>query len=34
MNDLINKREEITAEANRLRWELGENFHDTLMENI
>ncbi len=34
MNDLINKREEIIAEANRLRWELGENFHDTLMENI
>lgn len=29
-----NKREAIVAEANKLRWELGENLHDTLMENI
>lgn len=29
-----NKREAIIAEANKLRWELGENLHDTLMENI
>lgn len=34
MNDVISKRESIIAEANKLRWELGENFHDTLMENI
>jgi ferrous iron transport protein B len=29
-----NKREAIIAEANKLRWELGENLHDILMENI
>lgn len=36
MNTTINtnKREAIIAEANKLRWELGENLHDTLMENI
>jgi len=34
MNEITNKREAIIAEANKLRWELGENFHDTLMENI
>lgn len=36
MNTKINtnKRETIIAEANKLRWELGENLHDTLMENI
>lgn len=36
MNTTINtnKREAIVAEANKLRWELGENLHDILMENI
>ena len=36
MNTTINtnKREAIIAEANKLRWELGENLHDILMENI
>ncbi len=28
------KRESILAEANNLRWEIGENLHDTLMESI
>lgn len=29
-----NKREELIAEANRLRWEIGENLHDSIMESI
>lgn len=28
------KREELIAEANRLRWEIGENLHDSIMESI
>ena len=32
-NDKI-KRESILAAANNLRWEFGENLHDTLMESI
>jgi ferrous iron transport protein B len=28
------KSEEILSTANNLRWEVGENFHDTLMESI
>lgn len=34
MNNNIIKRESILATANSLRWEVGENFHDTLMESI
>lgn len=34
MEKVLDKKEEILAEANKLRWELGENFHDILMENI
>jgi ferrous iron transport protein B len=30
----MNDRESIIREANSLRWEVGENFHDSLMENI
>lgn len=33
MNNNINK-ESILATANNLRWEVGENLHDTLMESI
>ena len=33
MNNNI-KRESILATANNLRWEVGENLHDTLMESI
>ena len=33
MNDKI-KQEAILATANNLRWEVGENLHDTLMESI
>ena len=33
MNNNIN-RESILAAANNLRWEVGENLHDTLMESI
>lgn len=33
MNDNI-KRESILAAANNLRWEVGDNLHDTLMESI
>ncbi len=33
MNDNI-KRESILAAANNLRWEVGENLHDALMESI
>ncbi len=32
-DDKINK-ESIIATANNLRWEVGENLHDTLMESI
>jgi len=28
------KRESILATANNLRWEVGENLHDTLIESI
>jgi ferrous iron transport protein B len=31
---MANKRETIISAANTLRWELGENFHDQLMESI
>ena len=35
MNNEYNiKREAILATANNLRWEVGENMHDTLMESI
>jgi ferrous iron transport protein B len=34
MNNNIIKRESILATANNLRWEFGENLHDTLMESI
>ncbi len=27
-------REAILSAANNLRWDVGENFHDTLMESI
>jgi ferrous iron transport protein B len=30
----LNNREAILSTANNLRWEVGENFHDTLMESI
>ncbi|NNG26206.1 MAG: ferrous iron transporter B, partial [Ignavibacteriaceae bacterium] len=30
----INRREAILSAANNLRWEVGENFHDKLMESI
>lgn len=30
----LNKKEEILNTANNLRWEIGENFHDTVMEAI
>jgi len=30
----INKKESLLAAANNMRWEIGENFHDTLMESI
>ena len=30
----MNNTESIIREANFLRWEVGENFHDSLMENI
>ena len=33
MNDKT-KRESILAAANNLRWEVGDNLHDTLMESI
>ena len=29
-----NKYEKIISKANALRWEVGENFHDSLMESI
>lgn len=32
--DSKSNREKIISEANRLRWELGENLYDTLMETI
>jgi len=34
MNDINAKRESILATANNLRWEIGENMHDTLLESI
>jgi len=34
VKDKIKKREAILSTANNLRWEVGENFHDTLMESI
>ena len=34
MNDNNIRRESILATANNLRWEVGENLHDTLMESI
>ena len=34
MNNSKIKRESILASANNLRWEFGENLHDTLMESI
>ncbi|BDQ03988.1 MAG: iron transporter FeoB [Ignavibacterium sp.] len=34
MEKVFDPRERIIAEANKLRWELGENIHDILMENI
>ncbi len=35
MNERITQKgDSIIAEANMLRWELGENFHDALMESI
>ncbi len=29
-----NKREELIAAANKMRWEIGENLHDSIMESI
>jgi ferrous iron transport protein B len=34
MSDQLINREAILSTANNLRWEVGENFHDTLMESI
>jgi len=34
MNNQQTNREAILSTANNLRWEVGENFHDTLMESI
>jgi ferrous iron transport protein B len=34
MNNQLNNKEAILSTANNLRWEVGENFHDTLMESI
>ena len=34
MNNEQKNREAILSTANNLRWEVGENFHDTLMESI
>ena len=34
MNDQQTSKEAILTTANNLRWEVGENFHDTLMESI
>ncbi len=31
---MVNKKEEIVELANNLRWEVGGNFHDSLMESI
>jgi len=33
-SETINRREAILSVANNLRWEVGENFHDKLMESI
>jgi len=34
MNNDRKNSESILSTANNLRWEIGENFHDTLMESI
>ncbi len=34
METILDYKEAIIEEANKLRWELGENIHDMLMENI
>lgn len=34
MENVSDRREAIIAEANKLRWEIGESIHDILMENI
>ena len=34
MENQIKNREAILSTANNLRWDVGENFHDTLMESI
>jgi len=34
MNNQQSGKEAILSTANNLRWEVGENFHDTLMESI
>ena len=34
VKDKVKNREAILSTANNLRWEVGENFHDTLMESI
>jgi ferrous iron transport protein B len=34
MKSQLTNREAILSTANNLRWEIGENFHDTLMESI
>jgi ferrous iron transport protein B len=34
MNSQQNNREAVLSAANNLRWDVGENFHDTLMESI
>ena len=30
----INNREKLIASANTLRWEIGENLHDSIIESI
>jgi ferrous iron transport protein B len=34
MTSVQNKREQLLAKADGLRWEIGEDFHDSLMESI
>ena len=34
MNNKNQNSEAILSTANNLRWEIGEHFHDTLMESI
>ena len=31
---MMNRTEEILSTANKLRWEVGENFHDSILESI